>query len=201
MAIHKVLKGGQHGVLSRRGFLAGGAALALAACNNSPAVNATQVLEGRVNGTLNELLTQYPGARAMIEGADGVLVIPVMSQAGLGIGGAYGEGALRVRGQTVDYYSAAQASVGLQLGARQYAQVLVFQTAPALAEFRAAAGWVAGAEAFYALPANGLSFGADTITRDKPIVAMIFGDTGIMAGAAVEGTKYTRIIPSRISTL
>lgn len=57
---------------------------------------------------------------------------------------------------------------------------------------------VAGAGAFYALPENGLSFGADTVTYNHPILAMIFGETGIMAGAAIEGTKYTRIIPSAL---
>lgn len=190
-----------HKVLTRRGFIAGAAVLAVAACNNGTGTNATQTLEGRVNGTLNELLTTYPNARPVLENAHGVLVIPVMTQAGLGISGSYGEGALRINNQTADYYSATQASVGFQAGARQYAQVLVFQTEQALANFRAAPGWVAGAGAYYALPKEGLSYGTDTITRDHPVVAMVFGETGIMAGAAIEGTKYTRIIPSSISTL
>ena len=197
---YKVLSGQR---FSRRGFvLAGGAAvLAVAACDNSTSTNASQTLEGRVNGTLNELMTKYPSAAPMLQNANGVLVIPVMTQAGLGITGSYGEGALRVRGQTVDYYSATQASVGLQAGARQYAQVLVFQTEQALTNFRSTAGWVAGAGAYFALPKEGLTYGTDTITRDHPVVAMVFGETGIMAGAAIEGTKYTRIIPSRLSTL
>lgn len=190
-----------HKVLTRRGFIAGAAVLAVAACDNGTGTNATQTLEGRVNGTLNELITTYPNARPVLENAHGVLVIPVMTQAGLGISGSYGEGALRINNQTADYYSATQASVGFQAGARQYAQVLVFQTEQALANFRAAPGWVAGAGAYYALPKDGLSYGTDTITRDHPVVAMVFGETGIMAGAAIEGTKYTRIIPSSISTL
>lgn len=190
----------KHKVLTCRAFVGGAALFTLAACNNSTSTNATQVLEGRVNGTLNELITKYPSAGPLLENANGVLVIPVMTQAGLGVGGSYGEGALRIRGQTVDYYSATQASVGFQAGARQYAQVLVFQTDKALGDFRAAPGWVAGAGAFYALPENGLSFGADTVTYNHPILAMIFGETGIMAGAAIEGTKYTRIIPSALGT-
>ncbi|WBU59091.1 YSC84-related protein [Paracoccus albus] len=190
-----------HKVLTRRGFIAGAAMLAVAACDNGTGTNATQTLEGRVNGTLNELISTYPNARPVLENAHGVLVIPVMTQAGLGISGSYGEGALRINNQTADYYSATQASVGFQAGARQYAQVLVFQTEQALANFRAAPGWVAGAGAYYALPKDGLSYGTDTITRDHPVVAMVFGETGIMAGAAIEGTKYTRIIPSSISTL
>ncbi|WBU58091.1 YSC84-related protein [Paracoccus sediminicola] len=191
---------GHHKVWSRRGFIAGGAMLALAACNNGLATNATTTLEGRVNATLNELFTAYPNARPIVENARGVLVMPVMTQAALGVGGSYGEGALRVDGKTVDYYSAAQATLGLQAGARQFAHVLVFQTDRALENFRNAPGWVAGAGAYYALPKEGVSFGTDSVTRNHPVVAMIFGETGVMAGAAIEGTKYTRIIPSAIAT-
>ncbi|MFV0293599.1 MAG: YSC84-related protein [Paracoccus sp. (in: a-proteobacteria)] len=190
----------KHKALTRRGFIAGGAVLTLAACNNGLATNATQALGNRVNSTLNELFTKYPNAQPLVENSRGVLVMPVMTQAGFGVGGSYGEGALRIGGKTTDYYSAVQASFGLQAGARQYAHVLVFQTEKALADFRAAPGWVAGAGAYYALPADGMSFGTDTMTRDHPIVAMVFGQTGIMAGAAIEGTKYTRIIPSALAT-
>ena len=38
------------------------------------------------------------------------------------------------------------------------------------------------------------------VTNNHPVVAMIFGQTGIMAGAAIEGTKYTRIIPSALAS-
>jgi len=188
----------QHKLWSRRACLVGLGAFALVACNNGLGTNATDALEGRVNATLNELFATYPNARPLVENAQGVLVMPVMTQAGFGVGGAYGEGALRVQGRTVDYYSAAQASVGFQAGARQFAHVLVFQTEQALADFRAAPGWVAGAGAFYALPKEGMAYGTDTVTRGHPVVAMIFGQTGVMAGAAIEGTKYTRIIPSAL---
>ncbi len=187
-----------HQILTRRSFIAAAAATSLAACNNGLATNATQTLEGRVNATLNELFTTYPNSRPLVENARGVLIIPVMTEAAFGVGGSYGEGALRINNKTVDYYSAAQATVGFQAGARQYAHVLVFQTDAALQNFRSTAGWVAGAGAFYALPKDGLSFGTDTVTNQRPVLAMIFGQTGIMAGATIEGTKYTRIIPSAI---
>ncbi|MEO0587537.1 MAG: HEAT repeat domain-containing protein, partial [Planctomycetota bacterium] len=40
----------------------------------------------------------------------GMLVMPLVTEAGLGIGGAFGRGALRVNDITVDYYSATRAS-------------------------------------------------------------------------------------------
>ncbi|AGT09240.1 lipid-binding SYLF domain-containing protein [Paracoccus aminophilus] len=182
--------------ISRRALFVGGAAALLAGCSNAVGQNAAARLDARVNETKNFLLQNYPDAGGMIQSAKGVLYMPLMTEAAFGIGGAYGQGALRINDATVDYYSATQASVGLAIGAQQYAHVLIFQTDEALSNFRAAPGWVAEAGAYYALPARGVSLGADTISAQQPVVAMIFGQSGLMAGATIAGTKYTRIIPS-----
>lgn len=189
-------------MISRRGLLLGagaGATLALAGCNNAVGQNAEGRLDARVDATHQYMVTTYPSTAAMVQSAAGVLYMPLMTEAALGIGGAYGQGALRIQGATVDYYSATQASVGFQAGAQQYAHVLVFQSQQALAAFRAAPGWVAGADAYYAIPSGGLAVGADTVTAQHPVVALIFGQSGLMAGATIEGTKYTRIIPSNLT--
>lgn len=174
----------------------GGAALGLSACTNAVGQDASGRLDARVDATRNFLLQNYPGVAPMVQNAKGVLFMPLMTEAGFGFGGAYGQGALRINNATVDYYSAAQASVGFQIGAQQYAHVLIFQTDVALSDFRRAPGWVAEADAYYALPARGLSLGTDTITAQQPVVAMIFGQSGLMAGASIAGTKYSRVIPS-----
>ncbi|WP_252733511.1 YSC84-related protein [Paracoccus marinaquae] len=186
-------------MMTRRGLLAGGGAmLALAGCTNAVGSNAAAQLDARVDQTHQYLLQNYPTAAPLVQNAKGVLYMPLMTEAALGVGAAYGQGALRIGGATVDYYSATQATFGFQAGAQQYAHVLIFQTDTALAAFRAASGWVAGADAYYAIPAGGMSLGADTITAQLPVVAMIFGQAGLMAGAAIEGTKYSRIIPSSL---
>lgn len=183
--------------MTRRGLLAsGGAVLALAGCGNGVGSDAAAQLDARVDRTQQFLLQSYPTAEPLIQNAKGVLYMPLMTEAALGVGGSYGQGALRIGGATVDYYSATQASVGFQAGAQQYAHVLIFQTDAALAAFRAAPGWVAGADAYYSVPRGGMTMGADTITAQHPVIAMIFGQAGLIAGAAIEGTKYTRIIPS-----
>lgn len=187
------------GFMNRRTlFLGGIATLALAGCSNGVNSNAAAQLDARVDKTHDFLIQTYPEAAPMLQNAKGVLYMPLMTEAAFGVGGAYGQGALRIGGATVDYYSATQASVGFQAGAQQYAHVLIFQSDAALAAFRAAPGWVAGADAYYAIPKGGMALGADTITAQHPVVAMIFGQAGLMAGAAIEGTKYSRIIPSSI---
>lgn len=188
--------------MTRRSLLgAGAAALALAACSNAVGTNGQAQLDARVDATHQYLMQNYPSAAPLVQNARGVLYMPLMTEAALGVGGAYGQGALRIGGATVDYYSAAQATIGFQAGAQQYAHVLIFQSEDALAAFRAAPGWVAGAEAYYAIPSGGMAVGADTISAQHPVVAVIFGQSGLMAGAAIEGTKYTRVIPSAIPAL
>ncbi|RNF34206.1 YSC84-related protein [Paracoccus methylarcula] len=188
-------------ITRRRMLVTGGAVLAVAGCSNAVGTNSASRLDARVDQTHQYLMQTYPSAASMVQNAKGVLYMPLMTEAAIGVGGAYGQGALRIGGATVDYYSATRATLGFQLGAQQYAHVLIFQSDAALAAFRAAPGWVAGANAFYAIPAGGMAVGADTVTAQYPVVALIFGQAGLMAGAAIEGTKYTRVIPSSLSDI
>ena len=111
------------------------------------------------------------------------------------MGGSYGRGALQVNDSTVDYYSAAQATFGIQIGAQQYAHALFFMTEDSLSDFRRSAGWAAGADVQYAVRSQGANLGADTFEIRRPVIAVVFGQAGLIVGATVEGTKYTRIIP------
>lgn len=181
--------------LPRRGFVLGAGALALAACDNSVGNPNPQIIDSRVDETLNFLYTTYPGTVSLRDKASGLLVMPLVTKAGLGVGGAYGRGALRVNNTTVDYYSAASATIGLQIGAQQYSHVLFFMTPQALEAFRRSPGFVAGADIEYTLNEQGENLSADTVTTQSPVIAVIFGQAGLIAGATLKGTKYTRIIP------
>ncbi len=183
--------------ISRRGLVAGAAALAgLAACNNSLGSRGGEAIDARVDRTLTYLYDTYPGTRTLGQNSVGILVMPLVTEAGLlTVGGSYGRGALRVGGVTVDYYSAAQATLGPQLGAQQFAHVLFFMTEEALRKFRTSPGWAAGAEVEYAVNDRGGNVAAETTTSLSPVIAVVFGQAGLLAGATIEGTKYTRIIP------
>ena len=184
--------------LTRRTLLTGAAAAAAslgAGCSNGIGSPGAATIDARVDATLDYLFGAYPATQQLRDKATGMLVMPLITKAALGAGGAYGRGALRVGGSTVDYYSAAQASVGFQLGAQQYAHVLFFMTNAALYEFRASPGWEAGADIEYALNDRGANMSASTITQLSPVIGVVFGQAGLLAGASVDGTKYTRIIP------
>jgi lipid-binding SYLF domain-containing protein len=183
-------------ILSRRGFALGAlATTTVAACGNGIGSRGADRIDSRVNTTLNYMYSRYPGTRDLANKASGMLVMPLVTEAGFGLGGSYGRGALRIGDSTVDYYAIAAGSAGLQLGAQQYSHVLFFMTDDALMEFRTSPGWALGADAEYALNDNGQNLRAETTTSLAPVIAVVFAQAGLRVGATLEGTKYTRIIP------
>ncbi|EPX76022.1 YSC84-related protein [Salipiger mucosus] len=183
---------------TRRAFTLGlgaGAAGLVAGCGNGIGSPGGATIDARVDSTLSQMYSQFPGTVDLAEKSAGMLVMPLVTEAGLGLGGAYGRGALRVGGATVDYYSMVRGSGGLQIGAQQYAHVLFFMTNDALMNFRRSPGWAAGANVEYATPEEGQTLAAETTTSLSPVIAVIFGQSGLRVGATLEGTKYTRIIP------
>ena len=182
--------------LTRRGLALGLlTAGTLAACGNGIGSPGPGRIDARVDETVNYLFSSYPGTRELAERASGLLVMPLVTEAGLGVGGSYGRGALRVGGATVEYYSMTSGSAGLQIGAQQYSHVLFFMTPEALMEFRTSDGWAIGGEVEYAWLDEGETLRAETTTSLSPVIAVVFAQTGIRVGATLEGTKYNRIIP------
>jgi lipid-binding SYLF domain-containing protein len=182
--------------LSRRTFLvAGGAMPLLAACGNGLNSGAPQRIDASVDAALAFMMREVPGTAELSREAAGMLVMPLVTEAGFGFGGAYGRGALRVNGATVDYYSAIAGTVGFQIGAQQYSHTLFFMTEEALARFRNSPGWAVGADVRYAVRSTGATLGVDSTVLLDPVIAVVYGQAGLIAGATLEGTRYTRILP------
>lgn len=183
--------------LTRRAMaLSAAAALGLtAACGNGIGNTNAEKIDARADATLGHLYQLSPEAREIASKSVGTLIMPVITEAGIGFGGSYGRGVLRVDGVTVDYYSAAAANVGLQFGAQQYAHVLFFMSQDALERFRRTEGWAVGADIEYAFSNDGENLRTDTYSGLTPIVAYVFAQAGARIGATLEGVKYTRIIP------
>jgi lipid-binding SYLF domain-containing protein len=180
--------------ITRRGLMVGAGAALLAGCANGVGSNGAAQIDARVDATQQFLFGKYPGTEQLASQAAGVLYMPLVTEAGFGFGGSYGRGALRIGGATVDYYSATKATVGFQIGAQQYAHALFFMTPAGLEEFRRSPGWAATADIRYATPEQGASIGKETTELD-PVIALVFGQQGLIAGATLGGVKYTRIIP------
>lgn len=162
----------------------------------SPAVtlaaSATEIDIG-VSETLKKFKTEVPGGAEFLNRATGVLVFPNVIKAGFGIGGEYGEGALLINGETVDYYSTAAASIGLQLGAQSKSLVVVFLDQEHLKYFRSSKGWKAGVDGSVAVVEWGAGEDINTIDIEDPIVGFVFSNKGLMFNLTLEGSKFTRI--------
>ncbi len=150
-------------------------------------------IEVKVDATLERFVDEVKGGDEFLRQASGVLVFPSVFKAGIGIGGEYGEGALRVGGETVDYYSTAAASIGFQLGAQTKSIIIAFMTNEALQEFRASEGWKAGVDGSVALVEWGAGEDINTTDIKDPIVGFVFGNKGLMYNLTLEGSKFTKL--------
>jgi len=182
--------------LTRRHFVITGASLPLvAACGNGINSRGSQRIDARVDAAQDFMYREVPGSQDLARNAAGMLVMPLITEAGFGFGGSYGRGALRINGVSVDYYSAISGTFGLQIGAQQYAHTLFFMTDAALQRFRTSSGWAVGGDVRYAVVDDGGTLGVDTTTLTDPVIAVIYGQTGLILGATLDGTRYSRIIP------
>ncbi|MBU0910031.1 MAG: hypothetical protein KKA54_07835 [Proteobacteria bacterium] len=147
-----------------------------------------------VNGTLKRFTQEIAGGDEFLQKATGVLVFPSVIKAGIGVGGEYGEGALRVGGKTVEYYNTAASSIGFQLGAQSKSVVVVFLTPKALEGFRRSDGWKAGVDGSVALVKWGVGEDINTIDIKDPIVGFVFSNKGLMYNLTIEGSKFSKIV-------
>jgi len=161
-------------------------------CAFSHAATAKEI-DVSVDVALSRFTKDVKGAKDFLHAAKGVLIIPRVMQAGLIIGGEYGEGALRIGGKTVGYYNIAAASFGYQIGAQEKDIILVFMDEASLNKFRNSDNWQAGVDGTVALGKIGAEGSIDTTKIKEPIVGFVFGQKGLMAGASIEGAKFTKL--------
>lgn len=154
-------------------------------------------IDARVDAALEALLASEPAAKALAGQAKGILVFPQIIKAGLIVGGALGEGALRVGGQTQGYYNSVAASYGLQAGAESFSYALFFMSDQALDHLKTSAGWEIGVGPTVVLVDKGAAAKLSTTTAQEGIYAFIYGQQGLMAGLGIEGSKITEITPDQ----
>ena len=150
-------------------------------------------IDASVNASLNRFVNEVKGAKEFLNAAQGVLIIPKVIQGGLVVGAEYGEGALRISGKTVGYYNIASASFGYQIGGEQKDIIVVFMDKTVLNKFRNSQNWKAGVDAKVTLINVGVDESISTLKIKQPVVGFVFGQKGLMAGATIEGSKFTKM--------
>lgn len=161
--------------------------------SNQVIAASAQEINAKANQALKEFYRHSPAGKELTSKAAGVLVFPEVYKAGFGIGGEYGEGALRVGGKTVAYYNVASASIGFQLGAQIKSEIILFMSQDALKHFRGSDGWEAGVDGSVAIATIGAGGEIDSNTIQQPIIGFIFSNKGLMYNLSIEGSKITKI--------
>jgi lipid-binding SYLF domain-containing protein len=156
--------------------------------------DSAEEINAKANAALDDLYSTAPAAKELSAKAAGILIFPSVVKAGIGIGGEYGEGALRVGGATVEYYSTASGSIGFQLGVQKKSIVIMFMNDAELKKFRNSSGWEVGVDGSVALIEIGAGGAIDTTTGQKPIIGFVFGQKGLMYNLTLEGSKMTKIV-------
>ena len=154
-----------------------------------------QEIDKAVDVAIEKFKTEVPGGNNFLPKVKGYLVFPSVIKAGLIVGGKYGEGALRVNGQTKHYYDMTAASIGFQAGAQEYSMLIAFLSDTSLNNFVRSNGWEAGVDGSITVSDWGKSKDISSMSFEKPIIAFIFDEKGLMASVSIAGTKFRRIAP------
>lgn len=155
-----------------------------------------EAIDTAANRTLDQFRSEFADAPTILRDARGVLIFPEIIQAGVGIGGAYGEGVLRVGGTTAGYYSLTTGSLGIQFGAQRKSVIVAFLTDQALREFRAKAQrdgyWKAGVDGSLVIVNVGGQASSNP-APNVPIVGYVFDQRGLMFNLSLQDAKISRI--------
>lgn len=167
-------------------------ALMFGVATDSYALISARDINDGVDITLKNLREQK-GAAEILNKAKAVLVFPSVFKGAIGFGGEYGEGALRIKGKTDGYYNIGAISFGFSLGGAKKSVVLAFMTDEAVKNFKSGSGWTIGGEGSLAVITVGASAAGSIATANKPIIAFVFGEKGLMYDLSLNGAKVTKI--------
>ena len=150
-------------------------------------------IDASADAAMDRFYKQVKDAKEVVRQAKGMLVLPNVKKGALIIGGEYGQGAMRIAGKTVDYYSMVSGSVGFQIGGQAKDVIIAFMTGDALNKFRQSKGWEAGVDGSVALVTLGAGESAITAMGKEPIVAFVFDVKGLMADMSLKGAKFNKL--------
>lgn len=127
-----------------------------------------------------------PGISKFFSESAGWVVFPTVGKGAIGVGGAGGSGVLFEGGKAVGEASLAQVTIGLQLGGQSYSEIVFFETAAAMNDFKKGNFALAAQVSAVALAA-----GASANAKYQSGVAVFTATKGgLMYEASVGGQKF-----------
>jgi len=150
-------------------------------------------IDASADAAMDRFYKQVKDAKEVVRQAKGMLVLPNVKKGALIVGGEYGQGAMRIGGKTVEYYSMISGSVGFQIGGQAKDIIIVFNSSDALKKFRTSKGWEAGVDGNVALITLGAGESAMSSMGKEPIVAFVFDVKGLIADMSLRGAKFNKL--------
>ena len=160
----------------------------LGSCATAPASHEDKAaLVADAAARLQQISAEDAELGTLVKRSHGYSLFPNVGKGGLGVGGAYGRGVVYERGRHIGYSDLTQGSVGLQVGAQSFSELLVFENKAALDRFKAGQlGFAADASAV--VLKSGVATKAP-YTNSAAVVISPIG--GAMLEAAIGGQSFT----------
>jgi lipid-binding SYLF domain-containing protein len=165
------------------------------ACVYAAETESAKEIDRDARAALRRLQAQGTNTQELTQKAIAILMFPKIIKGGLIVGGQYGEGALLQHGKTIGYYSIAAGSFGLQAGGQSFSYGLLFLKQSALDYLRKSNGWAIGSGPSVVVMDKGAAKSLTSTTITQDVVAIPFGQHGLMAGVGLEGSKITPFTP------
>jgi lipid-binding SYLF domain-containing protein len=164
------------------------ALVALPACSTEPrTAEKRERLSTGASAALDRFTSKDPTLQAQLDRAAGYAIFPEIGKVGVGVGGAYGKGEVWENGRRTGYCDVSAGTVGLQLGAETFSELIVFQTGDALNRFKSNQFAFTAAVSAVAIT-SGAAAQAD---YHDGVAVFIDARGGLMAEASVGGQKFT----------
>jgi lipid-binding SYLF domain-containing protein len=181
--------------ITRRDAMAGfisATGLTLALAEPASAASASQLIRAS-DAALETLYSNQPKAKILGGRAKAILIFPSIVKAGFIVGAQTGNGVLFEGGLPTNYYNISAASYGLQAGVQSFSYALFFMTNSALTYLESSRGWSVGMGPSVVVLDKGKAASLTSTTLTQDVYAIPFGQTGLMAGIGIEGSKITPI--------
>jgi lipid-binding SYLF domain-containing protein len=166
-------------------------ALGVAAPGTAQA-DSKEMIEGHTQRALQWMYGSSRHAARQLKRAAGVLVFGDVVKMGFGLGGEFGEGALIVDGEIVEFYALAGRQYGVAEDVGFKAKAILFRSKKALEAFRSSHSWKVGRHAQVPMVTS-LEKPGSVLRSSEPIVGLVFTEDGLVRGMDLDGNKITRI--------
>jgi len=151
-------------------------------------------IDADARAALKKLYKVNSAAKIAAGKATAILVFPNIKKAGLMVGAQFGDGSLLdAKGKVLGHYRSMAGSYGYQAGAQSFSYALFFMNKASLAYLDKSDGWEVGVGPSIVVVDEGVGKSMTSSTLTQDIYAFIWGQSGLMAGLGIQGSKITKI--------